>query len=299
MIVTAETNAARIRPVKGVFLVVLATLAFATADAVTKQLTAHHPVSVVMAIRYLINLGLLTLLLGPSLGPRLWRINRKGLVFLRGLALVSASLTIGLALRVMPIGETVAIVYLAPIAVMLLAMPLLGERVSPAGWIGAAIGFLGVLLIVRPGGGLDPVGVAFAIINAGSSTAYHLLTRYLTRSENTIALLYQSALVGTVCFSLAALGSLGGLALGAADVGMMALLGVLATAGHFAFTAAYREAPASLLAPVTYMHLFWAGGLGWLVFDHMPDGWSLLGMVLVCASGTIVALWARRADVGS
>ena len=68
---------------------------------------------------------------------------------------------------------------------------------------------------------------------------------------------------------------------------MMALLGALATLGHFLFTAAYREAPASLL---NYLHLFWAGGLGWLIFGHLPDGWSLAGMALVCASGVVVAV---------
>ena len=76
---------------------------------------------------------------------------------------------------------------------------------------------------------------------------------------------------------------------------MMILLGVLMTVGHFLFTAAYREAPASLLAPVNYLHLFWAGGLGWLIFGHLPDGWSLAGMALVCASGVAVAVRAYAA----
>ena len=134
---------------------VLATLAFAMADVITKQQAMRHPVSVVVAVRYLVNLGLLSLLLGPQLGSGLWRTNRRALVFVRGLCLALASLTMGLALRLMPVGETVAIVYLSPFAVMLLAIPLLGERVGPLGWTCAAVGFLGVLLIVRPGGGLD------------------------------------------------------------------------------------------------------------------------------------------------
>lgn len=286
---TATTTSS---PLRGVALVVFATLAFASADTVTKQVTQSHPVSVVMAIRYLVNIGLLTLILAPRLGSKLWRVNNQALVLVRGLALVFASLTIGLALRLMPVGETVAIAYVAPILVMLLAIPLLGERVTVAGWVGALVGFLGVLLVVRPGGGLAPLGVAIALANAGCSTVYHLLTRHLARTENTVAMLYQSSIVGSVCFGLWALGSLGGLSIGWADVAMMALLGVLATVGHFAFTAAYQYAPASLLAPVTYMHLFWAGGLGWLIFDHIPDRISLGGMALVCISGVIVALWA-------
>ena len=78
---------------------------------------------------------------------------------------------------------------------------------------------------------------------------------------------------------------------------MMLLLGALATLGHFLFTAAYREAPASLLAPVGYLHLVWAGGLGLLIFGHVPDGWGLAGMALVCASGVAVALARTKADV--
>ena len=181
---------------------------------------------------------------------------------------------------------------------MLLAMPLLGERVRATGWIGVAMGFCGALLVARPGGGLDPVGVAFALMNAGLSTAYHLLTRLLSHTENTVVLLYQSTLVGSALFGVLALGSLDGLSLGWTDLALMALLGALATVGHFLFTAAYREAPASLLAPINYLHLFWAGGMGWMLFGHWPDGWSLAGMALVCVSGAVVAAgayWGRRA----
>ena len=190
----------------------------------------------------------------------------------------------------MPVGETVAIIYLAPFAVMLLAVPLLGERVSTVGWAGAAFGFVGVLLIARPGGSLDPTGVFFAVVNAGLATAYHLLTRLLSRTETTISMLFHTAWVGALIFCVLAIPSLDGFTPALSDAGLMTLLGALTTVGHFLFTAAYREAPASLLAPVNYLHLVWAGGLGWLVFAHVPDSWSLLGMAMVTAAGVAVAL---------
>lgn len=282
------------RPLKGIVLVALATLTFAAADVLTKQLSMRHPVAVVVAVRYLVNLGLLAVVLYPRLGAGLWRVQRRGLVLLRGLFLALSSLTMALALRLMPVGETVAIIYLSPFAVMLLAGPLLGEKVTRWGWIWAVMGFAGVLLILRPGGGLDPYGVAFALINAGFATGYHLLTRLLAGSETTAAMLFQTALVGSVFFSLGALGSLDQLDIAATDYGWMAVLGALAAAGHFLFTAAYREAPASLLAPVNYLHLVWAAGLGWVIFGHMPEAPSLAGMALVCASGVALALGAKR-----
>ena len=196
----------------------------------------------------------------------------------------------GWALQLMPVGETVAIIYLSPFAVMLLASPLLGEKVSTVGWAGAAFGFVGVLLIARPGGNLDPTGVFFALLNAGLATAYHLLTRLLSRRETMASMLFHTAWVGALIFCALAIPELGGFAPSAVDVGLMIILGGLATAGHFLFTAAYREAPASLLAPVNYLHLVWAGGLGWLVFGHLPDGWALAGMALVAGAGAAVAL---------
>lgn len=283
------------RPVKGVILVALATLVFALADMITKQQSMRHPVAVVVAVRYIVNLAFLIAIFGPRLGRGLWAVNRPGLVFVRSLCLTLASLTMGLALREMPLGETVAIIYLYPIAVMLLAVPLLGETVRPLGWVGAACGFVGVFLIVRPGSGLAPLGVMFALANAVCATGYNLLTRFLSHSENTVALLFQTALLGCVFFCLMALGSLEGLVIGWQDLGMMVLLGALATLGHFLFTAAYREATASHLAPITYLHLFWATGLGWLVFGHLPDTFALGGMALIFVAGVLVTIWSGRA----
>jgi drug/metabolite transporter (DMT)-like permease len=193
----------------------------------------------------------------------------------------------------MPLGETIGIVYLSPFLVLLLAFPLLGERVPVLGWVGATIGFAGVLLIVRPGTALDPMGVFFAFSNALLSSVYALLTRFLTRTESTTSLMFHTAWVGALIFVVLAIPALGGFHPTLLDFGLMVALGSLMTLGHFLFTAAYREAPASLVAPVTYLHLVWAGGLGWLVFAHIPDALSIVGMAMVALAGAGVALNAH------
>lgn len=280
---------------KGILLVALAVLIFALSDVVTKRLTMLYAVPLVVAGRYLVTLLLLFLTLYPAQRSALWKTRRTGLVLLRGATLAAASLTMGLALRVMPVGETVAIIYLSPFAVMALSVPVLGEKVPLAGWIGAAIGFAGVLLILRPGTGLDPVGVAFALINAACATAYLLLTRVLARTESTSSMMFHTAWVGVVVFAVMVVVSGPGPIPGLTDTALIILLGVLATLGHFLFTTAYRFAPASLLAPVNYLHLVWAAVLGWLVFRHAPDAISLLGMALVVLAGAGVALRAHLA----
>ena len=283
-------------PLKGVVFVVLATLCFASGDAVTKHLALVYPVTLIMAARYLVNILALAVFLGPSEGARLWRVKRGVLVTIRALALALGSLTVGYALKLMPVGETTAIIYLAPLVVLLLAGPILGEKVTLFAWICASLGFLGVLLIARPGSGLNPSGVTFALINVVFGTTYHLMTRVLIRTETATALLFHTAVWGFLV--------LGGLTLvQGAEVwpdlegaGGMLALGLLASGGHVLFTLAYREAPASLLAPVNYVHLVWAVLLGWLVFGHVPDLVTGLGILSVAGAGLAVALGvARRA----
>jgi drug/metabolite transporter (DMT)-like permease len=278
------------RPLLGVLLVVLATFVFATADTLTKHLAELYPASIVVAVRYVVNVVLLALFLGPRLGPGLWRVNRLWLVLARGLCLAVASFTMAMALRVLPVGEAVAIVFLAPFMVLLLAGPVLREKVSLVGWVAAGLGFAGVLLIARPGGNLDPVGVTLALVNACLSTAYYLLTRMLSRTETTAAMLFHTAWLGAAIFCVVSVPDLPPSLPPLADIGLLLLLGALMTLGHFLFTAAYREAPAPQLAPIGYLHLLWAGGLGWVVFGHVPDGWAIAGMVLVAGAGAAVSL---------
>lgn len=282
------------RALKGVALVVGATLLFAVADILGKYLMMRHPVPVVQVGRYLVNMVLLFAVLFPRHRAALWRTQRTGMVTARAVFLAAASLTMGFALQRMPVGETVAIVYLAPFLVMVLAGPLLKETVTLGAWIGASLAFFGVLLVVRPGTGLDPWGVAFAVTNAVLGTGYHLLTRVLTRSESTMAMLFHVALTGFVIFAVLAVPSLPAFAPSLLDLALIGALGLLATVGHFLFTTAYREAPASLLAPVNYLHLVWATLLGWGVFAHMPDAISLCGMALVLVAGAAVAVRAGR-----
>lgn len=286
----SATPELRNRPIVGFALVMVAVLFFALSDVLTKHLTMQFPVPLVVAVRYVASLALLILFVAPRIGARLWRTERTGLVVLRGMVLTVASLTMGFALRLMPVGETIAIMYLSPFAVMLLAIPILGEKVTPVGWFLAVLGFSGVLLVLRPGGGLDTMGVMFAVANAACATVFHLMTRILSRTETTIAMLFHVTLSGAVFFSLMAIPALTGPMPGILDLGEMALLGIMATSGHFLFAAAYREAPASLIAPLNYMHLVWAAVLGWIVFSHAPDQLSLLGMAIIMGAGVAIAL---------
>lgn len=286
------------RPLLGVALVVGATFLFACNDATNKYLLATYDVPLVAAVRYIVHTMLMVAILAPTRSRQLVQTRRTGLVIVRSLCLVVGTLLAGLALQRMPIAETTSIIYLSPVVVVLLARPILGETIGLVGWLAALGGFLGVLLIARPGGGLDPLGVAFALSNVGATVAYYLLSRVLARTEQTLALIFYSALVGAICFGLASPWYWFGTVPSPLDTLLFISLGVTAGLGHFCFTAANRYTPASLLAPMTYLHLLWAGILGWSVFGQLPDGPGLVGMVIIALAGIAVAFrsrFARRA----
>jgi drug/metabolite transporter (DMT)-like permease len=214
----------------GIGLITAAVMLFAIGDVASKHLTMLYAVPLVMALRYGINLGLIVAFFGPRHGRAILRVNRPWLVGLRAASLTLGSLMMGLALRHMPVAETVAIIYLSPFLVMIAAVWLMGEAASPAAWIGAAIGFAGVLLIARPGSGLDFWGVIFSLINAVCAATYNLLSRELAKTETTPALMFHTAWVGLAafCVMLAATGA-GALPQGF-DWAYIALLGIIGLA---------------------------------------------------------------------
>jgi drug/metabolite transporter (DMT)-like permease len=277
-------------PLKGILLVLLAVLLFATTDTAGKHLMTKYNVPLVAAIRYGLNVAILLLLVAPKQGAALWHTHRTKLVLVRAVALAFATFFAGLALQRMPVGETIAILYLQGFGVMLAAAWFLGERVSWVGWIGAIVGFSGVLLIARPGGALDPLGVTFALICAAVSVAYILLSRSLAATETTMAMLFHVAITGTVLFCLLLPFHWQAYDFTPLDLALLLVMGTGSLAGHFLLTSAYRFAPASMLAPFNYFHIALAVIAGWLVYSHVPDRWALLGMAMIAVSGAAIAL---------
>lgn len=280
----------------GLALFMLGIFLFACMDSTTKYLALRYPAPMVVALRYISQCLLMVLLLAPSQGRSLLQTQRTGLVVVRACCLAVASMCMTLALQRMPVAETTAIVFLCPMLVVLMAGPVLQEHVGRHGWLAAIAGFVGVLLIARPGGGLDAIGVVLALCAATANAIYQLLSRVLASTERTIVLLFYTALVGSVCFGVTLPWFWTGALPPTMHIALFCCTGLLGGIGHFLFTAAHRHSPASALAPTQYAQLIWASLLGWLVFSHVPDGYAILGMVIVAAAGASVALKSRLAS---
>jgi drug/metabolite transporter (DMT)-like permease len=280
-------------PFKGVLLAASAFLLFAGMDSCTKYLTMHYDAPVVVAIRYLVHLFLMFAILAPRHSKALVKTQRKGLVLIRGATLALLSLLMALALQRMPIAETTAICFSAPMMVVLLASLLLHERIGLIGWLAVSMGFIGVLLIVRPGSGLDPLGIVFAFLAAATGATYQLLSRVLASTEKAVAMLFYSALIGSIVFGLALPWYWDNQTPTYLEITLFLFMGISGGIGHYLFTIAYRHAPASTLAPATYSQLLWSVLLGWILFDTIPDGMGILGMTIIAMSGLMIALKSR------
>lgn len=277
-------------PLRGILLVLAAVTLFACMDTAGKYLMTKYNVPLIAAVRYGLNLVILSGLMLPRHGTTLWATNRTALVVFRGLALCVATFMMGFALRLMPVGETVAIIYLQGFGVMIAAGYFLKEKISAVGWLAAVVGFAGVLLIARPGSALDPVGVMLALSCAVISVVYILLSRILAATETTMSMLFHVALWGSLVFAVLAAFNWQSYAFAAKDLSLMLFMGSASLLAHFMLTSAYRFAPASLLAPFNYFHIALAVVMGWLVYNHVPDAWALLGMAMIAVSGAAIAV---------
>jgi len=281
-------------PLTGVLFLMPALALFASIDATAKHLAMTYPVLFLVWARYSVHLILMTVLLWPRFGRRLISTANPRLQVLRGLLLVICSSFGVAAFQAMPLGETTALIFITPLLVALLAGPLLKERMTPVKWLAIGVGFAGVLLIARPGGALAGIGIVYALACALCYAGYQVLTRQLSSSESSVSMLFYTALIGTLAMSLT-LPFFWNTALphGIA-VAQIVSLGVFAGLGHYLLIRAFRHTPASTLAPFMYLQIVWATLLGGLVFGHHPDGWALVGMALIAASGLGLALHEQR-----
>ena len=273
-------------------MAVLATIAYAVVDTLSKYQAREYPVGMIVWARYAIPLVVLTLVFFPRRGGGMFRTAFPGIQLVRGVLLTAGTIFIVLAYRVMPIAEAQAISFIHPVLLTLLAVVFLGERVSRLGWAAVLLGFSGVLIIVRPGGGLLTPAALLPLGLALCFSSYQMFTRVIATREDSINSLFCVLMVGSVAMSVAL--PWAWVAPTPRGAFFFALIGISSGIGHFSTIKALEYAPASMLAPFAYVQLIWVSILGILVFGEFPDAITVVGMAVVVAGGLLVA-GSRRA----
>jgi drug/metabolite transporter (DMT)-like permease len=274
-------------------LIVGAGMCFSTLDATAKYLVQEHTLFIVVWARYAGQMIVVTPISWHRGGGEFWRTRHLPMQLARSLCLVVATLCFFGALRFLPLAEGSAISFLAPMFAIVLSRPVLGERPTRARWIAAIVGFAGILILVRPGSAVFHPATGLLVMAAISNALYQLLTRRLPNDSPHTTLFY-SALVGTAVLSVGIPFAELPASVEWRDALFLVLLGFLAGIGHWMLIAAFLRAPASLIAPFTYLQMIWATLYGFLVFGQLPDGVSALGMAVIVASGVGLIVHERR-----
>jgi len=261
--------------------------AFLTAnDAVLKWLTSGYSVGQIMFYR--------GIFIGIPLSILIWRAggltslkphNPKGHFLRAGLVVIGTFLFVT-GLRFLPLADAVAIAFAGPLFLTAMAQPLLGEHVGWRRWMAVLAGFIGILVIMRPGGSAIQWAALFPLFASLTGAFRDILTRRLSARETSVALLFYTS-VGVTLAGLATL-PFAWTPVPAFDWGLFALSGFLIGCAQFLMIETFRLGEAALVAPFKYSGVIWAAALGFLVWGDIPDLGTVFGVSVVILSGLYI-----------
>jgi drug/metabolite transporter (DMT)-like permease len=276
------------RPLLGIALMLTAMVMFMITDTIAKYLTGEiHPIEIVWA-RYFSYLPVLVPLAIWRGIPKTFATPDLRAHIGRSVLMLISSIVFTLALSHLDLAFAVTVAFVSPLFVTALSMLFLGERVGPRRWMAVVVGFLGVLIVIRPGFDFSPWSL-LPILSAFTWAISLVLTRK-TGSDPALTTLVYTTLIGLAGSSVLVIPVWTWPSWQA-----WALMFVSAAFNLVGLTVMFRafaHAPASTLAPYSYSQMLWSTVLGFLVFHHIPDGWTYVGGGIVVASG--VYIWHRE-----
>jgi drug/metabolite transporter (DMT)-like permease len=270
----------------GIASILLAVLFFAIVDATAKWLGQDYEPAQIVFLRYVFGLLPVAAFVWRGGGLRALRTRRPALHGLRAILVFAALFTFFSGLRRMPLAEAIAIAFTAPLFVTALSAPLIGEPVGARRWAAVLIGFVGALVMVRPGAAGFRFEALWILGAALSFALAMLLTRRMARSETNVAMLAYTTLgAGLVSLPLMpfvwrppADG----------DIWLFLLIGMVGGTAAYFVIAAYRHAPAALVAPFEYTALVWGAILGWILWREQPEPVVWIGAAIIMLSGLYI-----------
>ena len=284
-----------VKPIVGIILLILSTWALSTQEASAKWLMELSlPLFLLILVRYALHVVIVLTITLPKKGMAVFRSRHYLMQVVRGSTSLFAALTVFMALSYLPQAEATAIYFLAPLLVLCVAPWFLGEAMRWHRWVAAFVGFLGVMVIVRPSAGLNPIGVMYGLLAAVVIATQFLCTRKLADDDSMTTLLWTGIVGFVASLVLVPLQWTEGIAvLEEFKLWQWLLLlntGVFGTVGHLLQIKAYQRASASLLAPFSYLQIIAAAALGLAIWGQFPDMWGWFGIFIVCASGVVVTM---------
>ncbi|BBK38586.1 hypothetical protein STAQ_36640 [Allostella sp. ATCC 35155] len=275
------------QPGRGILLMLAAVACFVVMDALIKWLSQTFPTMQVVFFRSLFALVPIVIMVVHQGGIQRLKTKRPGMHALRCIVGLGSMICFFHAFRVMPLADVIAIGFAAPLFVTALSVPLLREKVGIRRWTAVVVGFVGVLVMVRPGLDLFEVGAGIALLGTVGYSLAMILMRNLGKTDTTTAITFYF----TMCSTIVA-----GLAMpfvwieppGMTEWLLLALVGLIGGVAQLLMTQAFRITPVAVIAPFDYTAMLWGTAIGYAVWGEIPDTLLWVGAAIVAGSGLYI-----------
>ena len=270
-------------PVKAIVCMLLGTAILTLNDAVLKWLTSDYHAGQIMFCRGIFISIPLSILIWRSGGFNSLKTENPQAHFLRALLVITGTFLFITGLKYLPLTDAIAIAFAGPLFITALAQPLLGETVGWRRWSAVLTGFLGILLIMRPGGSVIQWAALLPLTASFTGALRDILTRHLSSKESSVALLFYTSVgvtatgLGTLHFTWTSVPFF--------DWLFFCLSGLLIGSAHFLMIETFRYGEAALVAPFKYSGVIWAGILGYLIWGDIPELSTIVGISIVILAG--------------
>lgn len=273
-------------PLKGIGLMVASALFMGINNAILKLLTEGLPAGEIMFLRSIAVLPLLLIYAQFHGGWSALRVSRWQGHTWRAVCLGFSAYFFILSVQFLPLATTVALTFATPLLITAMAGPFLKEQIGWRRWSAVGVGFIGIIVITRPGSEVFQLTALLPLICALASAGRDVITRSMTAGESSLAIML-TANVGMAIFGLFSL-PFGWVVPDAHSLWLIGACVPLVAIGHYTMIEALRYAEAAVASPFRYSAIVWAGVLGYLLWGDVPDGWSILGTCIVIASGVYI-----------
>ncbi len=285
------------RITRGIVLILFAFFLFGVMDATSKHLMDRYHFTQIMAIRFWVFFLFALFMIRRRGFRQSLKSPVVGLQILRAVILIVEMACVVFSFSLLPLADVHAVLTMAPLMVLLMAGVALGETIGMRGWTAVLAGFIGALLIIRPGMEGFSVTLLVPLCGAVLWASYQVLARLVGRRDPAETTLLYTTIVGIVAFSVLAPFTWR-MPVDLGDAALLLFVAILGTVGHFSIIKALTLSPASILQPYNYSVFLWAVFFGFVVFADMPDGPTLAGTAIIVAAGIVASdrngrLWAR------
>jgi len=282
------------RPLRGVLFMCIACALFPIMNGIVKLLAASYEPQQIVWFRIVSHLVLVAVVFMPRMGLGLLRTRRIGTQFVSSVMMLLSTLFFFSAVKSIPVAEAISVTFVAPLAVVLLAWPLLGERITWFRMAAVIVGFSGVLIVIRPGSAVFQWASLLLLCSAMCYAIYQILIRRLAGIDAPATSIFYSVLLGAIIMSIW-LPFVWKMPTNWIDWALLCSLGVFGALGHYCVAKAMTYASANFVAPFNYTQMIGSVIVGYFMFAEVPDFYTWLGTAVVVGAGLMVGWQGRRA----